>query len=57
MEEFVKLKEVASVAKAALLMNASEKAAVEEEKAPKEWMADDVSSSECLNHVWICLVY
>jgi len=42
---------------AALSMEASEKVVVGEEgKPPEEWMADDVSSSERLNHVWICLV-
>jgi len=57
MEEVVKLKEVVAAAIAALLMDASEKKAVGEEgKPPEEWMADDVSSSERLNHVGICLV-
>jgi hypothetical protein len=56
MEEVVKLKEVVAAAMAALLMDASEKAVGEEGKPPEEWMADDVSSSERLYYVWICLV-
>lgn len=57
MVEVVKLKEAVAAEKAALMMEASERKAGEEEgKPPEEWMADDVSSSECLNHVCICLV-
>jgi len=56
-EEVVKLKEAVAAAMAALVIETSEKKAVgEQEKPPEEWMADDVSSSERLNHVWICLV-
>lgn len=55
MEEVVKLKEAVAAAMralATLLMAASEKNAGEEEgKPPEEWMADDVSSLERLNHV------
>jgi hypothetical protein len=58
MEEVAKLKEAVAAAMealATLLTEASEKKAGEQEgKPPEEWMADDVSSSECLNHVWIC---
>jgi len=48
---------VAMRALATLLMGVSVKNAGEEEgKPPEEWMADDVSSLECPNHVWICFV-
>ena len=60
MEEVVKMKEAvaaAMLALATLLMEASEKNGGEEDgKPPEEWMVDDVSSLERLNHVWICLV-
>ena len=60
MEEVAKLKEAVAAAMQALitlLTEASEKNAGEEEGKPlEEWMADDVSSSEYLNHVWICFL-
>ena len=60
MEEVVMLKEAVAAAMGAMatpLMDASEKNAGEEERKPPEgWMADDVSSSERLNHVWMSLV-
>jgi hypothetical protein len=60
MKEVVKMKEAVSAAMralATLLMKASQKNAGEEEgKPPEEWMVDDVSSLERLNHVRICLV-
>ena len=62
MEEFVKLKKAVAAAMgvlATLLIEALEKeknAGEEEGQAPQEWMGDDVSSLERLNHLWMCLV-
>jgi len=59
MEEVAKIKYAVAAAMRALetlLMDALEKNAREEGKPPEEWMIDAVSSSERLNHVWICLV-
>jgi hypothetical protein len=59
-EEVVKMKEAvaaAMLALATLLMEAPENnVGGGEGKPPEEWMVDDVSSLERLNHVWICLV-
>lgn len=57
MEEVVKMKGAEAAAMAAPSMEALEKQGVEEEgEPPEEWMVADVSSSDRLKRVWMCLL-